>query len=132
MNGPYHPMDTLDPIDADILRLKKKLQVNKMKQQDPNWQKRRNDKERLRRQALRESDPNYAEKLNAKAREYYRKNPQIQIKATTKWNKANKARKNATNKRSYEKNKVAILAKRRNKRAVIRKDKRQIKELINA
>ena len=124
-------MATLDPVDHQILLLKKRLQVNKMKQQDPGWQKRRSEKERLRRKAKRESDPEYKAKLNADAKEYYKKNPQRQIKSSTKWNNTHKDQKNATNRKSYEKNKVGILARRKAKRVMIRLNKKRVKELIN-
>lgn len=123
MNGPYHPMATLDPIDRDIIRLKKRLQVNLQKQRDPNYTKKKNEKERLRRKAKRESDPEWWEEQKRKQKEYYKKNPQVQIRATLKWNKKNRDKKNATNRRSYEKNKVAILARRKEKRRLAREAK---------
>lgn len=123
MNGPYHPRSTLSPIDLKIKRLQTKLQVIKNKERDPNWQKKRNEAERLRRKKKREEDPAYKEKINTQAREYYKKNPQKQIDATLKWNKANKDRKNATNRRSYQKNKEKICAKNKEKRRLKREAK---------
>ncbi len=123
MNVPYHPRSTLSPLDLEIKRKQNQLQVNLLKQKDPDYQKKRNEAERLRRKAKRESDPEWWEEQKRKAKEYYKKNPQVQIKATLKWNAANKDRKNATNKRSYEKNKVAILARRKEKRRLAREAK---------
>jgi len=123
LNGPYHPIHTLPEIDQKILRLKKRLQTNKMKQQDPEWQKRRNAKERERRRKLRETNPEWWENEKRKTRERYRKNPKPQIESTIKWNKANRDRKNATNRRSYEKNKEKISARNKLKRKLKREAK---------
>lgn len=55
MNGPYRPHSTLSPIDLEIKRKQGALQVIRNKQRDPNWQKKRNEAERLRRAKKRKS-----------------------------------------------------------------------------
>ena len=120
MNGPYHPRSTLSETDLQILRKKDKLKRINAQIKDPDYHKKKAEKERLRRKKKREEDPVWAEEQRQKARDYYRKNPQKQIQSTLKWNAKNRDRKNATNKRSYWKNRDKILAKRKEKRKIAR------------
>lgn len=113
-------MASLSEIDRDIIRLKKRLQTNKMKQQDPNWQKRRNELQKLRRVKKMITDPEHQKLVNAKQRERYAKNPGPQIESSKKWNLDNKERKNANQRALYAKNpekmRIKIRERRRKKR----------------
>ena len=62
------------------------------------------------------NDPNYRDKLNKEAKTYYHKNRKKEIAHSTKWNKNNKDKRNATRRKRYALNKDAINEKRRKKR----------------
>lgn len=123
MNGPYHPIATLDPIDRDIIRLKKRLQRNKQQQNDPNWYKKRNETKKKRIAKKRIEDPQYFVKLNEKQRTRYKGNPGPQIESSKKWNQSHKERCNANHRKSYQKNKEKICARNRENRRLKREAK---------
>ena len=123
MNDPYHPVSEMSEIDHQIFNLKKRLQRNNQKQNDPNYNKKRNESKKKNVAKKRIEDPEYFEKLNEKQRARYNANPRPQIEASGKWNKAHKERCNANKRKSYQKNKDAICAKNRERRRLKREAK---------
>ncbi len=61
---------------------------------------------RLLRIKWKQEDPNYQNKINAKSREYYQKTSEAQIASSTKWNKENKEKRNATKRALYAKKRL--------------------------
>ena len=99
-------LQILDKSKKITKELKKIIKVRPKKIQKPlvsdaERRKRRTDNERIRRANLRKTNPIWHELQKKKQKDYYRKNPEIQIRSSTKWNQANKERKNANNRASY-------------------------------
>ncbi len=60
---------------------------------------------RLLRNKWQQEDPEYRNKINAYHRAYYQKTKEVQIASSNKWNKENKAKRNATRRKLYAKQK---------------------------
>lgn len=83
---------------------------------DAKWRQHRTTNERIRRAKLRKTNPEWHKKQLKNQKNYYEKNPDVQIKSSTKWNQEHKARKNANNRASYARNAIQINARRRKAR----------------
>jgi len=113
-------LDIDKPIDIhNIYKIKKKKLADKIRRQDPEKKKRRNELEKIR-ITIKRQDPEYVESVNQKSRIRYAKNPGPQIECSTKWNQNHKERRNANQRASYARNRDYICTKIREKRRLKR------------